>query len=114
MSFNNYAQKVRDSTLSFITRRSALSSCIGKFCWLTNQSYQRVRTSYADKFGFDNLTQQDDTTLIMAIDELTAERNRFLEKLRAFQHKRIRDKMRGRRKPTKSDIKKLYESLLSK
>lgn len=108
MSFNNFAQNVRDTRLSFATRRIRLNCCIGSFCWLTKQSYRKVHEYYSEKYGFDNPVEQNPAHLLAALDELIAVRNRFLEKLHAFERKRIREKMRGKRRPIQTELEKVF------
>lgn len=107
MSFNYYARKVRDPRLDMQIRRSALGSCILRLGWLTRQSFLATRRRYAAQFNPRAIPPREED-LLDALAALEKARNRFLERLRAFERRRIREKLRGRRRPRSSDIDALY------
>ncbi|MEM7712183.1 MAG: hypothetical protein AAF349_01085 [Cyanobacteria bacterium P01_A01_bin.68] len=111
MSFQTYARKVRKTELSFKNRRSAFRSCINSYCWLTKEEFQSTDARYSSGFGFNSDISNSGDRLNQAMDNLEKERNIFLEKLRLFGQKRIQEKSRGCRFPSKSDIEALYNNV---
>lgn len=108
MSFNYHARKIRNSQLPLTKRRSRLSSCIMHLSWLTNRHFQEVRQSYVRNYSLDSPEGPTESQLLAALDAIEVERNLYLEKLRAFERKRIREKMKGQRHLRKGDIKALH------
>lgn len=110
MSFRTYARKVRKVDLPFKNRRSAFRSCINSYCGLTKQEFQITCERYSDRFGFNADIPDAGDRLNQAMDALETERNIFLQRLRQFDNTRIKEKIRGRRFPSKLAIEKLYTS----
>ena len=108
MSFHIYSRKVRNVHLPIAHRRSALASCILRLGWLKRQKYQVVRARFASKYHLDSPNTPTEADLLAALAAIEIERNTFLEKIRAFERKRIREKHRGQRHPRKNDIELLY------
>ena len=104
MSFNWYARKARDPRLSIWTRRAAFHSCIRSYCWLTRQPYLPLRTEFNQRFALDHAAGPTDQSLHDAMSALERDRTRFLQRLRAFERTRIREKAQGRRRPRVADI----------
>jgi hypothetical protein len=105
MSFNYHTRKVRDSALPIAHRYSALFSCVTRLSWLVKQPYGRLCSYF-------QLQVQEPMTEAQLLDRLTAIevfRNRFLEKLRDFDRKRLRQKFKGRRQPGKKAVQALYK-----
>ncbi|MBV6626223.1 MAG: hypothetical protein KI793_25370 [Rivularia sp. (in: Bacteria)] len=115
MSFQTYARKVRKIDLSFKNRHSAFRSCINSYCWLTKQEFQFTYARYSNRFGFNSDIPKDSKRvsdrLNQAMDNLKEERNIFLQLLRQFEKKRIQEKMRGYRFPSKSAKHALYNNI---
>lgn len=109
MSFQTYARKVRKIDLPFKSRRSAFRSCIERYHWLIKRKFNSTYSRYSNHFGFDADVPDAGVRLSQAMDALEKERNLFLEQLRLFDKKRIREKMRGRRSPSKSAVEALYK-----
>jgi hypothetical protein len=107
MSFNNFARKVRDPLLPLSHRKSALGSCILRLGWLTGRKYQQVRACYASQYSLDQPAEPTEAQLVAAMAAIERDRNAYLEQLRAFDIKRIRQKMRGQRHPRKADMEHL-------
>ncbi|HEX8832742.1 MAG TPA: hypothetical protein VF719_01015 [Abditibacteriaceae bacterium] len=101
MSFKTYARRARRNDLPFNRRRTAFRACIELYGWLTNQKFTATYTRFSNHFGFDEAVPDADERLDRAINALETERNLFLEKLRAFDRCRTKEKFRGRRSPTK-------------
>jgi hypothetical protein len=104
MSFNYHARKVRNSALPIAHRYSALCSCLTQLSWLAKQPYGGLCSYF-------HLQVQEPMTEAQLLDRLTAIevfRNRFLEKLRHFDRKRLRQKLQGRRQPGKKAVQALY------
>jgi len=108
MSFNWYARKVRNPRLTIWTRRSAFYSCVLRYCWLTHQPYLKTRTALTAQFGLDYPTGPNEHALLDALDTLERARHQFLEQLRAFERRRLRQKWYGYRSPRASDLQTLY------
>ncbi len=109
MSFHTYARKVRKIDLPFKSRRSAFRSCIERYHWLIKQKFLATYSRYSKHFGFDSDIADSGDRLSQAMDALEKERNLFLEQLRLFDKKRVKEKMRGRRFPSKSAVEALYK-----
>jgi hypothetical protein len=104
MSFNTYAKRVLNPQLPMPARRSALRSCIQRFTRLSNESYKEITARYEARFHCTGRHSTDDQ-LIKALFALITERNLVLENLRAFERKRIREKLSGRRTLAKTNRK---------
>jgi hypothetical protein len=109
MSFNYHARKVRNPSLPFNIRCSSLGSCILRLGWLTKRKYLATRSRFVD-----DSTRLDEERLLAAMAAIEIERNRFLEQIRSFERKRIREKLRGRRSPRPADVAALYQIPLLK
>ena len=103
MSFRSIARKIREPERSFTWRRSAFRACLELIIWFP-QSHRAVYARFADEFGFDRDDVADaNERILRALDALERERNQMLEKLRAFDLKRVRAKGRGRRTLSKAE-----------
>jgi hypothetical protein len=60
------------------------------------------------KFDIDRIPEFTEEELLDALRLVEAEWNRFLVRQRAFDQKRIRQKMRGIRQPRRADVDRLY------
>ncbi len=89
-------------TLPLHVRRGALRSCISQLPFRTYEGYNEIIARYDSKFGF-NSRSSTEHQLLATLRAIVAERNLYLEKLRAFERKRIRAKSRGRRTFSKAD-----------
>ena len=99
---------MRQSGRSFGQRRSSFLSCLVFFFQICQQSHRALYARFADEFGFDRDDVADaDERILRALDALEKERNQMLEKLRDFDMKRVRAKMRGRRTLSKAEREKL-------
>lgn len=106
MSFNHYARKVRNPALPFPNRVIALATCIGNLRWLMGKRFDEA----VEELGFSPRDELTEAKLHTVLNRVEAARNCFLERLQAFERKRIREKMLGRRTPRKAALKKLYAS----
>ena len=84
-------------------RRSALASCILLMAWLSGKSYLQMRSCYAAKYNLDRPNTPSPAQLIAPIAEIERDRNQYLEIQRAYDRKRLRQKLRGQRQPRKAD-----------
>lgn len=109
MSFHWYARKARNPQLTVFTRRAAFYSCISSYCWLTEQSFTHVRATFIDRFRLESDGGPSEQQLAAALAALEVERHLFLEQLRVFDRRRIRQKLRGRRRPRSADVQALYD-----
>jgi len=103
MSFNGSARHVRNPALPLPLRAMALRSCVMRLCRLTGERYTHALARYADTLGIDltNVTEQE---LLTALARIESERNQILEQVRAFERKRVREKLRGKRRLGKADV----------
>ena len=102
MSFNWSARRVRSLNLPVWNRLAALRSCIRLFAALTETRYTVMLENLDQQFAFNRyrgteLPPPTDQQLLVVLATIERERNRHLEKRRAFERKRIRSKMRGDR-----------------
>lgn len=109
MSFYVHARRVRRNDIPSSHRLSAFRSCITLFHWLTGRGFNKTFARYDKNFDLDINAKDFNGRIIKAIDALETERRSFLEKLRVFEKTRIREKMLGKRQPSKKSIEKLYE-----
>jgi hypothetical protein len=108
MSFNWHARKVRDPRRSIAIQRSALGSCILSLRWLTGKRIPASLGRFAPLVGKGPNHPVTEQQLKDAVAVLERQRNHFLECLRAFERKRLRDKFRGKRVPSKADWQLLW------
>jgi hypothetical protein len=110
MSFNGSARQARNPALPLPVRARALRSCVMRLCRLTGERYTHALARYGDALGSDlySLTEQE---LASALARITNERNQILEKVRAFERRRVLEKRRGKRRWAKADAA-AYQALL--
>ncbi len=109
MSFYTQARRVRKPDLPFSHRLCAFRSCIVLYHWLTKRGFNKTFARYDENFDLDVNAKDFNERISKAIDTLETERRVFLEKLHVFERKRIREKMLGKRQPSKKSIEKLFE-----
>lgn len=103
MSFNWYARKVRNLALPLPVRAVTLRSCVVRLCRLSGERYTQALTRYRDELGID-LTNATEQELVTALARIESERNQILEKMRAFERQRVREKRQGKRRLAKADL----------
>ena len=125
--FNAQARRVRNIRLPIPVRVVAFHACVGSYCWLTRQKFQATRERFAAAYW---ITKTPPPTvvglrvrhvrsdfeppdaqswfLIRAIDALQRERHDFLDRLRRFERRRIREKFRGRRRASRTEMEALH------
>jgi hypothetical protein len=108
MSFNYYARKARDPRQLRSIRAGALKSCIRHLASLTKQSYRETCSRFAARFHLEDLHSLSEGQLLDLLSAVELERNTFLERLRAFERTRLREKWRGKYSPRRADIDALY------
>lgn len=96
MGFNWYARKARRPEIPLHIRRCALRSCIRRLSLLTGERYTQAVARYDTRFNF-NPRKSTERELLAALAAVESERNQILERVRAFERRRIREKMRGNR-----------------
>ena len=111
-SFNNYARKVRDPQQPLARRYCALISCVRLLAELTGRKFGQTRSGYAARFGFGGLYPATQAQMLGALTAMERDRNLYLAALRAFERKRIRQKMRGQRHPRKADREILFAAVV--
>ena len=108
MSFHTYARLVRREDLPLQRRHSAFRSCIECYCWLIKERFGATYIRYCNHFEIDFNKPEVGECLNQAMDGLEAERHLFLERLRLFDERRIKEKMQGSRSPSKAAVAELY------
>lgn len=110
MSFNYHARRVRDGGRSPWQRLSALRACVSSYCWLTGARYRHMleylRLDHSPMVPRD---PPSDAFLRRTLDEVERERSLYLERLRVFERKRVRAKMRGGRQLSTAERTALRE-----
>src|SRR5437870_898732 len=126
-NFNAQARRVRNIRLPIPVRVVAFHACLGSYCWLTRQKFQatRERVAAADwitaappptivglrvRHVRPEFEQPDAQSwfLLQAMDALQRERHEFLDRMRRFARRRIREKFRGRRRASRVELDALY------
>src|SRR5690606_37003944 len=105
-SFNNCTRRVRDSRRPIGQRFGASLWSLESYAYLSRQSFHALYHRIGAELGFDWMDRPTAEQLLDAVTQLERERNRFLEGLRAFARRRIREKARGRRQLSRYDLEK--------
>lgn len=125
--FNAQARRVRNIRLPIPIRVVAFHACLASYCSLTRQKFQATRERFAAAFWITKtppptvvglrvrhfapeFAQPDSESwfLIQAVDALQRERHAFLNRLRRFERRRIREKFHGRRRASRAQLDALY------
>lgn len=110
MSFNTQARRVRDPAHPIWVRLSSLRACVRSYCTLTGGSYTRVSAYLELDFRFERGGEPPtDEFLRRTLDQVERERNASLQRLRAFQTRRVRAKARGNRQLSTAERTTLRE-----
>lgn len=110
MSFNYHARRVRDPNHPQWRRLSSLRACVRSYCTLTGTGYTNFSTYLGLDFPFDpQRPPPTDAFLRRALDEVERERNRYLERLRVFERRRVLAKTRGNRQLSTAERSWLHE-----
>lgn len=110
-SFNNYAHKVRNSALPLSVRATALRSCVLQYCYTVHEpSYTAMIAHLEALTGAGICHDASAEQLLEALGRLERNRNQILEVERAYARKRIRQKLRGRRTPSKAQTQALQDA----
>ena len=110
MSFNYQARQVRDPAHPIWLRLSALRACVRRYCSLTGGSYARVSAHLGVDFPVQpGREPPTDEFLRRTLDQVERERNWSLERLRAFEKKRVRAKAHGNRQLSTAERTALRE-----
>lgn len=97
MSFGTYARKVRNATLPYRRRVSALRSCVQLYRPIGFHASLSFLEEIAGPF------QRDEASLLRALDALTASREGWQVEVREFAAMRRQAKRRGQRSPRRND-----------
>jgi hypothetical protein len=103
MGFYTKARRVRNPNLPPIIRRSSLRSCLLSLAQWTGEKFGEIVDRFDSRFGFNAHRVPSEDSLLRAIDAVEVERNGYVERLRAFEKKRIKAKARGKRQMTKQE-----------
>ncbi|MDO3705518.1 hypothetical protein Q3W71_27995 [Micromonospora sp. C28SCA-DRY-2] len=93
MSFGTYARKVRDRSLPYGLRVSALRSCVQLYRPIGFHATLSFLAEIAGPY------QRDEGALLRALDAIEASRARWHAEVRDYAHRRRRAKRRGQRVP---------------
>src|SRR5437016_1933045 len=107
MSFNHFARKVMNPSLPIGVRYSALHSCILRLAWKTGEPFSEARDRFDSQFGFRRKNPTD-YQLLSTLAAIERERNLVLQQLRAYERRRIREKLLGRRSISEAEQKALH------
>ena len=97
MSFGTYARKVRNATLPYGRRVSALRSCVQLYRPIGFHASLSFLEEVAGPF------QRDEASLLRALDALTASRGGWQAEVREYAAMRRQAKRRGQRSPRRKD-----------
>lgn len=98
MSFNYHARRVRDPDRPPWRRLTSLRACVASYCWLTRARYRPMLASLGLEVPYQPQRQPPPAQeLLRTLDQLERARNVYLDRLRAFERKRIRAKAHGNR-----------------
>ncbi|MFG3300792.1 hypothetical protein [Micromonospora chersina] len=97
MSFGTYARKVRDRSLPYGLRVSALRSCVQLHRPIGFHATLAFLEEVAGRF------QRDEDALLKALDAIEASRAQWHSDMRDYAHRRRQAKQRGRRIPPAQD-----------
>lgn len=103
MGFNTLARQARSPDVPLLTRRRALRSCLLRLSRWTGEKYGEIQARYNTQFGFNDTDLPSADSLLRAIAAVEVERNIYVERLRAFEKRRVKAKARGRRQMTKQE-----------
>ncbi|WP_225730016.1 MULTISPECIES: hypothetical protein [unclassified Nocardia] len=106
MSFNNFARKVRDPTLPYPHRVSALRSCVQLYRPI---GFRGTLNFLAERAG---PLSRDEAALLRALDLLEAARAAWHAELREYAIQRRHAKQHGERSPRRTDPNPNYLKLL--
>jgi hypothetical protein len=98
MSYAAQARRIRDESLPYGRRVSALCSCV--------QLYRPIGFNATLSFLAEELAgpyERDEAALLRALDALTESRSRWLAEVYAYADRRTREKRDGRRRPHPAD-----------
>ncbi len=110
MSFSYQARRVRDPAHPIWRRLSSMRACVRSYCALTGGSYARVSAYLGLDFPFEpGREPPTDEFLRRALDQVERERSWSLERLRAFEKKRVRAKAHGNRQLSRAERTALHE-----
>jgi hypothetical protein len=110
MSFAYHARRARDPARSPWLRMSSVKACASCFCRLTGQPFratlERLGLTWTPAIPRD---PPDDAYLRHTLDALERERNVYLARLRGWEARRIRAKLRGGRHLSRAERTVLAE-----
>ncbi len=111
-SFNNHARKVRNSKLPMGRRAFNLRSAILQYCYFAGEpSHSGMVEHLSNLVGGDLARSATESQLLDALNRLELARNRILEIRRAYDIKRIRAKLNGRRVPSNIEGENLAKAI---
>jgi hypothetical protein len=110
MSFHYQARRVRDPGHPPWLRLSSLRACVRSYCALTGGSYAKVSAYLEIDLRYEpGRAPPADEFLRRTLDQVERERSWSLERLRAFEKKRVRAKSHGNRQLSTAERTALRE-----
>ena len=107
MSFYRSARRVRNPELSIDIRHGAFKECIARHAGAIGFGYRETYQRISNPFGFCLEQRPSLEQLLLAIDTLETEYHRFQHRLNVFARSRIRNKLRGCRCPSRTELQTL-------
>ena len=109
MGYNQDKKIVLDESETIGLRYLSLLRCISQFTWLAKCGFRNELRHLYYTCGLKRGEANSSETLLMCINEIDKQRSVFLKKLTAFTQMRKKQKLSGRRSPTKNSLLNLYE-----
>ncbi|MBN1266343.1 MAG: hypothetical protein JXA25_12675 [Anaerolineales bacterium] len=110
MSFRACARYVRNPDLPFHTRLSAVRSCaLHLSTLLKKENRSDVLDPITHAYNLNDPNGPTEQELLSALAVLERNREAFLNRLRAFEQKRVEEKYAGIRWPSEDEITQLYD-----
>ena len=108
MGYNQDKKIVLDEAQTIGLRYSSLLHCASRFAWLTKCGFRNELRHLYYTCGLNRSEANSSETLLNCINEIDQQRSVFLKKLTTFAKIRKKEKLNGRRSPTKKSLSDLY------
>lgn len=112
MSFNWYARRVRDPERDIWQRWSALHSCLCHVA-IFRGTFSAQHGAWVDAWQIRRDNPPTPAQLLAALTAIEVKRNQYLERRRAFERRRVREKMRGKWQVTNTEWEKIWRPALN-
>ena len=109
MGYNQDKKIVLDASETIGLRYLSLLHCVSQFAWLSKCGFRNELRHLYHTCGLKRGEANSSETLVICINEIDQQRSVFLNKLTVFTQMRKKQKLCGRRSPTKKSLSDLYE-----